>query len=379
MPFFTSAPPPPTPLGRYRCLSKNASVYVSPLCLGAQSIGDKWHATGHGAMDKNSSFQLLDAFYDAGGNFIDTANLYQVETSEMFLGEWMECRGIRDQMIIATKYSFNYKRADPSVKIKVNHHGNNAKSMRLSVDASLKKLRTTYIDILYAHVWDYETSIEEVMTNLHKLVLAEKVIYLGISDSPAWVVAKCNQYARDHALTPFSVYQGCWNVMDRAFERDIIPMARSEGIALCPWNVLCGGKLRSDAEEERREKSGELGRDLKLDDFGRMAAALEKVGKECGVESTTAVALAYVMHKAPYVFPLIGGRKVEHLHQNIKALEISLSEEQIKYVETIVPFDVGFPHNITGDGSQANRMFAMINQTDRVSLPAPITPKKNES
>jgi aryl-alcohol dehydrogenase-like predicted oxidoreductase len=385
MGFFAEAPPPPTALGRYRALSKHASVYVSPLVLGAQSIGDQWHAIGMGAMGKESSFELLDAYFKAGGNFIDTANNYQNESSEMFIGEWMESRGIRDQMVIATKFSFNFKMADPGITHKINYHGNNAKSLHLSVEASLKKLRTSYIDILYVHVWDFQTSIEEVMNNLHNLVVSGKVLYLGISDTPAWVVAQANQYARDHAKTPFCVYEGCWNVMDRAFEREILPMAREHGMALSPWNVLAGGKLRSDAEEARREKSGENGRDLKIDNNGwkrteqerKMSNALEKVAKEVGVESVTAVAIAYLMHKAPYVFPIVGGRKVEHLMQNIEALNIALSPAQIEYLESIVPFEAGFPHNITGDGSKPNGMFAMVSQTDRVAFPAPIVPKEN--
>ncbi|KAK7059623.1 aryl-alcohol dehydrogenase [NADP+] [Favolaschia claudopus] len=385
MGFFASAPPAPTPLGRYRALSKHASIHVSPLVLGAMSIGDAWSAIGFGSMDKDSSYKLLDAFFEAGGNFIDTANNYQNETSEMFIGEWMESRGIRDQMVIATKFSFNYKLASPDIKLKVNYHGNSNKSMHLSLDASLKKLRTSYVDVFYVHVWDYETSIKEVMDNLHSLVVSGKVLYLGISDTPAWVVSQCNQYAIDHGKTPFAVYQGSWNVMDRAFERDILPMAREHGMALCPWNVLASGKLRSDAEEERREKSGEMGRDIKIDDNGwkrtpqekTMSNALEKVAKEVGVEgSVSAVAIAYLLHKAPYVFPLVGGRKVEHMKENIKALTISLSPEQIQYLESVIPFDVGFPHTITGNGSQPNGMFAMVAETDRVPFQAPIALRK---
>ncbi|KAJ7124062.1 Aldo/keto reductase [Mycena crocata] len=382
MGFYSAAPPPPTALGRYRALSKHASVHVSPLVLGAMSIGDAWSAIGFGSMDKTSSFKLLDAFFEAGGNFIDTANNYQNESSEMFIGEWMESRGIRDQMVIATKYSFNFKLASTDIKYKINYHGNNSKSMHLSVEASLKKLRTAYIDIFYVHVWDYETSIKEVMDNLHSLVVSGKVLYLGISDTPAWIVSQCNQYAIDHGKTPFAVYQGSWNVMDRTFEREILPMAREHGMALCPWNVLASGKLRSDAEEERREKSGEMGRDIKTDDNGwkrtpqekKMSNALEKVAKEVGVDSVTAVAIAYLLHKAPYVFPMVGGRKVEHMLENIKALTISLSAAHIEYLESMNAFDVGFPHTIVGDGSQTNGMFAMVAQTDRVPFQAPITP-----
>ena len=131
------------------------------------------------------------------------------------------------------------------------------------------------------------------MNQLHHLVASGSVLYLGISDSPAWVVATANQYARDHGKTPFSIYQGAWNVMERSFERDIIPMARAHGLALAPWNVLAGGKLRSDAEEERRLKSGEGGRTLlgvewlRNEDEKKISAALEKVAKEVGTPHIT--------------------------------------------------------------------------------------------
>ncbi|KAH9027117.1 aryl-alcohol dehydrogenase [NADP+] [Lactarius pseudohatsudake] len=334
----------PTPLprlpssARYRTLSPLAGVRVSPLQLGAMSIGDKWHDFGMGSMNKADSFKLLDGYFDAGGNFIDTASNYQDETSETFIGEWAEKRGIRDQLVLATKYSSNYKRTLGSHT--VNYSGNSAKTLHLSVEASLKKLRTTYIDILYVHWWGYTTSIEEVVNSLHVLVQQGKVLYLGISDTPAWVVSKANQYAKDHGKTPFSIYQGNWSIFDRSFERDIIPMARSEGLALAPWGVLAGGKIRTNAEEARRKESGEKGRTILTSDWERtpeekkVCDVLEEIGKEVGTESITST---------PYVFPIIGGRKVEQLKDNVTALDISLSAEQIKRIEEATPFDPGFP------------------------------------
>lgn len=112
----------------------------------------------------------------------------------------------------------------------INYGGNHIKNLRLSVEGSLKKLRTSYIDILYVHWWDWATSVKEVMDSLHNLVVAGKVLYLGVSDTPAWVISKANQYANDHGKTPFAIYQGHWNVLDRTFEREFIPMARSEGV-----------------------------------------------------------------------------------------------------------------------------------------------------
>ncbi|KAJ7250410.1 NADP-dependent oxidoreductase domain-containing protein [Mycena rebaudengoi] len=331
-------PPPPTKLGHYRILSPLAGIHVSPLQLGAMRIGDKWADFGLGAMDQESSFKLLGAYIDNSGNFIDTANNYQDESSESFIGEWAEKRGIRDQLVIATKasgsYTSNFKR------------GNNA------VEASLKKPRTTYINILADTVdwWDWATSVEEVMNGLHNLVVQGKVLYLGASDTPAWVVAQANQYARDHGKSPFVIFQGAWNVMEGSFEREVIPMVRAHGLALAPWNVLAGGKLRSDAEEERRRESGEKGRAVlnpnweRSEDDKKMSHALEKVAGEVGARSITAVAIADLMHKAPNVFPVVDGRKIEHLLANVEALEIALSAEQIAFLESIMPFDPGFPN-----------------------------------
>ncbi|RDX52553.1 Aldo/keto reductase [Lentinus brumalis] len=374
------APAPPTKLGFYRQLApRSAGVHVSPLCLGGMSIGDKWAKFGFGAMDKEGSFKLLDAFYNAGGNFIDTANNYQDESSEEFIGEWMELRGNRDQMVIATKYTTHYKRGRDDILIKANYAGNNVKSMHISVGESLKKLRTTYIDILYVHWWDWDTSIEEIMHGLHALHLAGKVMYLGISDTPAWIVSKANQYARDHALTPFSIYQGAWSILQRDFERDIIPMARAEGMALAPWNVLAGGKIRTDEEEERRRQTGEKGRRSwgdweRTPEQRKMCLALEEVAKQVGAKNIQAVAIAYVMQKTTHVFPIIGGRKVEHLEANLEALNIKLTDEQIQYLENASPFDIGFPLNFIGEGLDYINLIKNAANYERWPRPQAITP-----
>jgi aryl-alcohol dehydrogenase-like predicted oxidoreductase len=348
------------------------------------SIGDKWQDFGMGSMDQESSFKLLDAYFDLGGNFIDTANNCQDETSEEFIGEWAEKRGIRDQLVITTKYSANFKRGKDQITHKVNYTGNHAKSLHISVEASLKKLRTSYIDILYVHWWDWTTSVEEIMNALHNLVVQGKVLYLGISDTPAWVVPKANQYAKDHGKTPFSIYQGKWSALERSFERDIIPMARAEGLALAPWYVLGGGKIRSDAEEARRRETGEKGRMIvypnweRTEEERKVCLVLEGVAKEVGVESITSVAIAYLLHKTPYVFPIVGGRKVEHLKQNIQALDITLSPEQIRSIDDAKPFDFGFPHNLIGD-NPVNSPFSRLVEHNYDGVPAQgiITPSKN--
>ncbi|GJF00512.1 aldo/keto reductase [Phanerochaete sordida] len=374
---WAQPPPPPTKLGVHRPLASRAGIHVSPLQLGAMSIGDKWHQIGMGSMDKESSFKLLDAFYAAGGNFIDTANNYQDESSEEFLGEWMEVRGVRKEIVLATKYTTNYRRG------KDGWHsafvGNNSKSMHNSVHDSLRKLRTDYIDILYVHWWDYTTSIEEVMDGLHALVMQGKVLYLGVSDTPAWIVSQANTYARLMGKTPFTIYQGKWSIIDRDFERDILPMCIAQGMAVAPWNVLGGGKIRTDAEEQRRLESGEQGRQIFADwkrtpEERRVCQELEKVAKELGAHNITSVAIAWIMQKAPHVFPILGGRKVEQLHANIEALELHLTDEQIQRLDNVVPLNKGFPYDLFGDGTEYNMLFKTAGHFQNWPKAAPIKP-----
>ncbi|CDM28921.1 hypothetical protein DTO013E5_1270 [Penicillium roqueforti] len=351
--MFAPAATPKSHLGRYRLLAPTAGVKVSPLCLGAMNFGDGWKER-LGECNKETSFKILDTYYENGGNFIDTANNYQAEESEKWLGEWMEARGVRDQIVLATKYTSPYRTHNKS-EIQANFVGNNAKSLKLSVEASLKKLRTEYIDLLYVHWWDFSTSIEEVMTSLNQLVLAGKVLYLGISDTPAWIVSKANQYARDHGLRPFSVYQGKWNAATRDFERDIIPMAASEGMGLAPWASLGGGAFKTTAQREEIARSGNPGRQNPV--TGQDVAVSKVLEAVAGRRGTalTSVALAYVMRKAPYVVPIVGGRTVEHLLGNIEGLGVDLSDEDLAEIEGAYEFDVGFPMNFLCRGDDVRK------------------------
>ncbi|KAK1750903.1 Norsolorinic acid reductase [Echria macrotheca] len=339
------APPPPGPLGHYRLLSPTASVRVSPLCLGAMNFGEAWKDY-MGECSEETTNQILDFFYEQGGNFIDTSNNYQFEESETRIGAWMKRRGNRDQMVIATKYTTNYQAVDlaagmtAKASILANFGGNGSKSLHASVAASLKKLQTDYIDLLYVHWWDHSASIPELMQSLNHLVAAGKVLYLGISDAPAWVVSKANEYARAHGLRQFCVYQGLWSASTRDLEREVIPMCRAEGMAIAPWGSLGGGKFKTD--EQRAQKGGRAAQATEKDVL--VSKALESVATRKGT-LITSVALAYVRAKAPYVFPIVGGRTVEHLKGNIEALTLKLSDEDIKEIEGAAPFDVGFPYN----------------------------------
>ena len=219
------------------------------------------------------------------------------------------------------------------------------------------------------------------MHSLNNLILNGKVLYLGISDTPAWIVSKANEYARNHGLRQFSVYQGRWSAASRDFEREIIPMAQSEGMALCPWGALGGGKFKSDVQRE----SGE-GRKVAHDDTTiAVSKALEKVAHRKG-SSITGVAMAYVMHKAPYVFPIVGGRKIEHLKGNIEALSLALDDKDMEEIENAANFDIGFPlaflsgHGLGGASHGAHvpgdvHLTKTLGQFDFVDAQKPITPK----
>lgn len=347
-----------------------------------------------GKCDKDTTFGILDYFKSQGGNFIDLASSYQDEQSEAWVGEWMTQRHCRDEMVIASKYSLGFKSYQDQTKvIQANYGGNSAKSMRVSVQASLEKLQTDYIDILYVHFvssisnppldwilnskqWTYDTPIQEVMHSLNDLVQSGKVLYLGISDTPAWIVSKANEYARAHGLRPFVIYQGQWSAAERSFERDILPMCRAEGMAIAPFGTLGSGAFKTEEQwkiDDRRKFPPPTEAQLKI------GKVLEAVAKEKET-AMTSVALAYVLHKAPYVFPVCGGRSIKHLQQNIEALGLELSREQVLKIEDAYPFDRGFPYamlspDVTHDEIQGpqdlwpNRVYTVI---DMVKKEGPI-------
>ncbi|KAL4820984.1 NADP-dependent oxidoreductase domain-containing protein [Aspergillus spinulosporus] len=340
MSFWTFAPEPKTPLGYHRVLSPTAGVKVSPLCLGGMNFGEGWEHF-MGKCSKEDAFALMDAFYDMGGNFIDTANNYQEGDSERWIGEWMESRGNRDQIVLATKYTTGFRDQHiDTERIQSNFVGNSVKSLQTSVKHSLRNLRTDYIDLLYVHWWDFTSGVEEVMHGLNVLVTAGKVLYLGVSDTPAWVVVKANDYARANGLRPFSVYQGLWNPLRRDMESEIIPMCRDQGMGIAPWGVLAQGKLKT-AEARGLKGGGRSDEDMTENEI-RVSNALDEIAKSKNT-TLSAVALAYLLHKTPYVFPIVGQRKIEHLKANVKALEIELSKEDMDKIDMAVPFDPGFP------------------------------------
>ncbi|KAJ3539847.1 hypothetical protein NMY22_g4553 [Coprinellus aureogranulatus] len=250
--------------------------------------------------------------------------------------------------VIATKYSNNFHLPTNSVA-RAAYSGNSAKSLRNAINSSLKNLKTDYIDIFYLHFWDWDSGVEEIMDALSRIRRS--------GNTPTWAVARANEYARRTGKTPFVIFQTNYSIMERTAEREIIPFVRDEGMALAPYGVLCGGKLRSDAEEAARKASGEGGRNMQWSngwergpEEKKVCDYLEKVRGEVGAKSLTAVAIAYVLHKAPYVFPIVGGRKPEQLLANVEALDITLTPAQIAYLDGAKPVDLGWPYALIGDG-----------------------------
>lgn len=291
--------------------------------------------------------------------------MYMAGESEEWLGDWMSERGVRDEMVIATKYSYTYKIHElcPPGTITSNFGGCNKKSLRLSLAESLKRLKTDYLDILYVHNWDGVASIPEMMRALDDVVKQGKVLYLGVSNWPAWLVVKANDYARQHALTPFVVYEGLLNAVARDIEREVLPMCKAEGLGLTVWEAMGGGKFKT-----RTEKSQADGRpvyDLAgkgLQAYEAAATVMDSIAKKKGT-NPMAIALRYVTLKvrttlrllqsldvvlkifqAPYIFPIIGGRKIENLKSNIAALDIELTDAEMKEIEAAAPVSLGYPH-----------------------------------
>jgi len=327
-------------LSRYRLLGRSG-LRVSPLCLGTMNFGTKWSFMGE--MTKSEAEKIFDLFVQEGGNFIDTANKFQEGEAEEWLGEWIEERGIRDELVIASKYSLPIKAKS------INSAGNHRKSILQAITGTLRRLRTDYLDLYYVHFWDFTTPPDELMQTLNDLVRSGKVLYLGISDCPAWQVAQLNTIAELRGWTRFISYQGKYNCMERDLEREVIPMSVSLGLGVVPWGVFGFGKLTGKYMQEdtlpppskRRE-----GIQLTDQEISFMEVII-KIAKQ--VHKTPAqVVLNWVMLQNGISSPVIGCRSIEQLEENISALQFELSQEQIDRIKEASKFSVGFPHNFIG-------------------------------
>ncbi|GAA5151812.1 aldo/keto reductase [Pseudonocardia eucalypti] len=328
----------------YRTLGRSG-LRVSPLALGTMTFGADW---GWGS-EKDEARQIFDAYRDRGGNFVDTANQYTNGTSEQFVGEF--AKGIRDRLVIATKYTLTTRPGDP------NSGGNHRKSMVRSVEDSLRRLDTDYIDLLYLHIWDFTTPVEEVMRAFDDLVRAGKVLYAGISDTPAWQVARMQTLADLRGWSPLVALQIEYSLIERTVERELIPMAAELGLGVVPWSPLASGVLtgkygRADLEigEGAASPTGTrknvAAANGALTERGLVIAdVVKEVAAELGV-TPAQVALAWTLLNSAVVSPIIGARTPAQLADNLGALDVRFTDAQRDRLHRATAVELGFPHDM---------------------------------
>ncbi len=322
---------------RYKLLGKSG-LRVSELCLGTMTFGEDW---GWGS-SKEESRQVYDAFLEAGGNFIDTANVYTNGTSERLLGELIADH--RERIVLATKYTNAAPGNDP------NAAGNHRKSMMQAVEASLKRLKTDYIDLYWLHIWDQITPIEEVMRAFDDLVRQGKILYAGVSDMPAWLIAKANTLAELRGWTSFVGLQIEYSLIERTPERELLPMAADLGLGVTAWSPLAGGMLTGKQLEPGGAK-GSRQDNPSMQQFMKSNARKEAVAREVVAVAREAghtpaqVALAWLRQRPEPVIPIIGARKLTQVKDNLACVAVKLAPAHIERLDAISRIELGFPHD----------------------------------
>jgi aryl-alcohol dehydrogenase-like predicted oxidoreductase len=301
------------------------------------TFGEDW---GWGS-SQDESRKVYDAFLEAGGNCIDTANVYTNGTSERLLGEFM--LGHREGIVLATKYTNAAAGTDP------NAAGNHRKSMVQALEASLKRLKTDYIDLYWLHIWDQLTPVEEVMRAFDDLVRQGKILYAGVSDMPAWVVAKANTLADLRGWTPFVGLQIEYSLIERTPERELLPMAANLGLGVTAWSPLAGGvltgkQLDGGAKDSRQNDPGMkqfMASDARTEAVVREVVA---VARESG-HSPAQVALAWLRQRPTPVIPIIGARKLAQVKDNLASVDIRLDPAVVDRLNAVSRIEMGFPHD----------------------------------
>ncbi len=321
---------------RYRMLG-TSGLRVSELFLGAMTFAEGFpHGPG-----VEEARRIVDAYADAGGNVVDTAVNYRDGASEEIVGEVLA--GRRDRFVVATKYGVSRDRGDP------NAAGGHRKNLRLSLETSLRRLRTDYIDLYYLHLWDRRTPIEETMRALDDAVRAGKVLHIGISDTPAWVAAQANTLAQCHGWAPFVALQARYNLLSRDAERDLLPAAEALGMSLAAWSPLGGGVLSGKftrpggADDVTRLPAGSVS-----DRDHQVAQVVADMADELAA-TPSQVALAWTRTRSPAVHPILGVRRLDQLLDNLGALDVTLTADAVTRLDAAAGFDIGFPHDFIRD------------------------------
>lgn len=338
-----TVPAAPIALDHYRLLGRSG-LRVSPCALGTMTFGTEW---GWGS-EQDEARKVFDLYVERGGNFIDTASMHTNGSSERMVGEFARDR--RDRPVIATKYTMTSDPSDP------NAGGNHRKSMMRSVHASLDRLRTDYIDLLCLHTWDFTTPIEEILRGLDDLVRSGKVLYVGISDTPAWQVSRMQVLAELRGWAPLIALQLEYNLIERTAERDLIPMASEMGLGVITWSPLRKGLLagKYSRDDLRTEPPAESDGTRRTEVHNRgllteRALQIADVVKEIAGELATTpsrVALAWILANGSVTVPIIGTRTPAQLEDNLGALDIEFTPDQRHRLEQAAAIDLGFPHEL---------------------------------
>ena len=322
---------------KYRLLGKSG-LRVSEAALGTMTFGDEW---GWGS-PKAEAQKVYETYREAGGNFIDTANFYTGGTCEKFVGEFI--KGHRDSVVLATKYSNAAPGDDP------NAAGNHRKSMMQALEASLKRLQTDYIDLYWVHIWDAITPVEEVMRGLDDIVRQGKVLYIGISDAPAWWTAQANTLAELRGWTQFIGLQIEYSLMERTVERELIPVAKALNVGVLAWSPLARGVLTGKYAEGKAGGGRMTNEGMKEflaeeQHAAPIISAVKSVSEQTG-HSMAQVALAWLRHRPVPVIPILGARTVSQLQDNLGSLDLVLTAEQMKSLDGASRIELEFPQGI---------------------------------
>ena len=342
-------------LDTYRLLGRSG-LRVSPMVLGTMTFGTDW---GWGA-DREEAHRIFDAYVDRGGNFIDSANNYTNGTAEQLVGEFAADK--RERLTIATKYSATTRPEDP------NSGGNHRKSMVRSVEDSLARLQTDYIDLLYLHIWDGTTPVDEVLRAMDDLVRVGKVLYVGISDTPAWQVSRMQAIADLRGWSPLVALQIEYNLIERTGERDLIPMASEMGLGVTLWSPLGKGVLTgkytsrdldhggdSAGVEGTRQSAGAMNGHLTERSLA-IAEVVKTVATELG-RTPAQVALAWTLLNDSVTAPIIGARTLSQLEDNLGALEVELPDDACARLGQASTVALGFPHDVLSRASTQAAVF----------------------
>jgi aryl-alcohol dehydrogenase-like predicted oxidoreductase len=327
---------------RYK-LFGHTGLRVSEIALGTMTFGEDW---GWGA-PKEECARILDAYREAGGNFIDTANRYTDGSSESILGELLG--EDRDELVLATKFGLSMRDGDP------NAGGAHRKNLIQSLEASLRRLRTDYVDVLWLHIWDVFTPPEELMRVLDDVVRTGKVRYVGISDTPAWLVARAHTLAELHGWTPFAGLQVPYNLAHRDAERELLPVARTLELTATTFEPLAGGLLTGRYGTDREPPSGtrmsQPGYSERLRDERRLriADAVNAVAEARGASSAQ-VAIAWVLAQQARatVVPIVGSRRAEQIRDSLAAASLRLEDAELARLDAPSAIEGGFPHDFPG-------------------------------